>query len=382
VKAEGNVKGEKAGAVTCFKVAGFEKQLDKNTANKDAKSAMELKVYGVDEKGGQAAQITTGLFYSVKDSTGKEIATGNAASLKIDATSNDYETGKEYTVTVKLGEKAETAYQVFSDKFTVTDTQALPKVSLTKGTVDIDVSKGEGLDPTKLFDVTFTGATKDDITVNDFSFNSDNVNVIKGTVASTAIIGKDGTASLVIKSVDVKVKSTVYTVKLDGEVLKANVKGNAEKAEAAAEAAVVKAETSKLQNDVADAKALVDALPNGATKTSLLERLDVVTAPTISAVSITSSNSDKTKAEIGDTITLTFKSDRPVTKLNSFKIAGGNPASFTDLGNNTYEVTHLVDAGDTEGPVTFQINVQSAAGIYSITVEETTDNSSVEIDLP
>jgi len=265
VKAEVTVKVEKAGAVSDFKVAGFEKQLDKNTANKDAKSAMELKVYGVDEKGGQAAQITTGLFYSVKDSTGKEIATGSAASFKIDATSNDYETGKEYTVTVKLGEKAETAYQVFSDKFTVTDTQALPKVSLTKGTVDIDVSKADGdlfTDHVKLgdlFDVTFTGAKAEDITVKGFEFNSDNINVLEGTTATSAKVLKDGTASLVVKSVDVTVKvdgqDKNFTAKLDGEVLKVNVKGHAERDAAKALADAKDALTAK----IGEAKALVEA---------------------------------------------------------------------------------------------------------------------------
>ncbi|QOS98165.1 hypothetical protein JNUCC42_16780 [Brevibacterium sp. JNUCC-42] len=243
VKTELTVKVEKAGQVADFKVTGFEKELDKNAANKDAKSTMELKVYGVDDKGGQAAQVKDGLFYSVKDSTGKEVEKSEpvAGSLKIDANGKNkddnyiYEAGKEYTVTVKMGSNEATAYQVFSDKFTIKDTKELPKVSLTKGTVDINLSKGDKITNSvtlkELFAVTFTGATESDITINDFAFKGDNENVIGGTTATTAIVKKAGTASLVIKSVDVTVKGTSFTVKLDGEVLKVNVKGQTEKAE-------------------------------------------------------------------------------------------------------------------------------------------------------
>ena len=92
-----------------------------------------------------------------------------------------------------------------------------------------------------------------------------------------------------------------------------------------------------------------------------------------------SSNADNTKAKNGDTITLTFTSDEPVTKLSNFKINSSNPNTFTNVGN-VYTATHLVDVGDIVGTTaTFQINVKNAAGIYSLTVERTTDGSSVTI---
>lgn len=103
-----------------------------------------------------------------------------------------------------------------------------------------------------------------------------------------------------------------------------------------------------------------------------------INAPVISKVSIVSSNSDKTTAVNGDTITLTFTANQAVEKLSSFKINGSNPDSFT-LINGVYTVTHKVDDGDHAGVVTFQINVKNAAGVYSTTVENTTDNSSVTI---
>lgn len=159
--------------------------------------------------------------------------------------------------------------------------------------------------------------------------------------------------------------------------------GSSAKDVASTTAAVVKAEESKLQADVVAAKALVNALADGDNKTALLARLEAVTAPVISNVSYKSStnvdndNSSLTATD-GDIITLTFTSSQPITKLNSFKINGSNPDTFTKVGN-VYTVTHLVDSGDVEGDATFQINVQNAKGVYSKTIEKTTDGSSITI---
>lgn len=100
--------------------------------------------------------------------------------------------------------------------------------------------------------------------------------------------------------------------------------------------------------------------------------------PLITNVSITSNKANTTCAAIGNTITLTFTSDEPVTKLSNFKINGSNPDAFTNVGN-IYTATHKVDTGDVIGIVTFQINVKNTAGIYSQTIEQTTDGSSVII---
>ncbi|PPB08312.1 FIVAR domain-containing protein [Brevibacillus laterosporus] len=258
VKTELTVKVEKAGQVADFKVNGFEKELDKNKANTDAKSEMELKVFSVDDKGNQAEEIKNGLFYSVTDAAGKEIST----SAKIDATQADFEVGKEYTVTVKMGADKNNAYQLFSDKFTVKDTKELPKVSLTKGTISVDVTKGDkitnSVELKDLFAVTFTGANTSDITVEDFDFLSDNQAVIANGKASTATVKNDGVASLVIKSVDVKVKATAYKVQLNNEVVKLEVKGQAAAADLTAAKAAVTALT-EATDDLSDAGKLAAA---------------------------------------------------------------------------------------------------------------------------
>ncbi|AGA70557.1 Ig-like domain-containing surface protein [Desulfitobacterium dichloroeliminans LMG P-21439] len=108
--------------------------------------------------------------------------------------------------------------------------------------------------------------------------------------------------------------------------------------------------------------------------------VNIVAQPIISNVKISSNNADTTKAMNGDTIILTFTSSVPVTKLSNFKINGSNPDTFTQVGN-VYTATHLVDSGDliTGVPATFQINVQNAAGIYSQTIEATSNSSAVTI---
>jgi len=106
----------------------------------------------------------------------------------------------------------------------------------------------------------------------------------------------------------------------------------------------------------------------------------VAVAPVISNVTISSNNADNTKAMNGDTIILTFTSSEPVTKLSNFKINGSNPNTFTNNGN-IYTATHLVDSGDliTGLPATFQINVKDSAGLYSQTIETTSNGSTVTI---
>ena len=105
--------------------------------------------------------------------------------------------------------------------------------------------------------------------------------------------------------------------------------------------------------------------------------------PVITAVSIVSSNIDPTKAVNGDVITLTFTADTPVTKLDTFLIAGKIPDSFANV-DLTYTATHLaathlVDTLDpiVGVPVAFNINVKNTVGTKSATVTETTDASAV-----
>ncbi|MFD0675119.1 S-layer homology domain-containing protein [Cohnella sp. GCM10027633] len=102
----------------------------------------------------------------------------------------------------------------------------------------------------------------------------------------------------------------------------------------------------------------------------------------ISDVRIGSSNANPSIAKVGDTITLSFKTTEQVSKLGNFKINGSNPKTFVSVGAGnswTNVATYVVEDSDPVGKVTFQINVQNSAGIYSVTTEATNDQSSVTV---
>ncbi|SHN79485.1 hypothetical protein SAMN02745215_03210 [Desulfitobacterium chlororespirans DSM 11544] len=222
--------------------------------------------------------------------------------------------------------------------------------------------------------------------LSDFKINGSNpatfVN-IGNLYAATHVIDegdKDGNATF---QINVKNASGIYTPTLETTTDESSVVVSGIALHLATEA-VEYAEDTRLQDDVAAAKLLVDALPADVapdtSKANLEARLAAITAPVISNITVTSNNANNTKAMNGDTITLTFTSSQPIEKLGNFKINGSNPDTFTHEGN-VYTATHLVDSGDsvTGDPITFQINVKNEAGIYSQTVEATTDGSSVTI---
>lgn len=106
-------------------------------------------------------------------------------------------------------------------------------------------------------------------------------------------------------------------------------------------------------------------------------------APVISNVNLVSNNADPSKAIVGDKVTLTFTTNQEVSKLSNFKINGSNPSTFssTEQADHTWKnaATYFIEDSDPAGPVNFQINVKNAVGLYSITTEATTDQSSVEV---
>ncbi|SFJ64568.1 S-layer homology domain-containing protein [Paenibacillus sp. UNC496MF] len=105
----------------------------------------------------------------------------------------------------------------------------------------------------------------------------------------------------------------------------------------------------------------------------------------INEVSIASNNEDPTIAKVGDKVTLTFTTNEEVFKLSNFKIGGNNPDSFVseqtgDVWTNT--ATYTIQESDAVGIVSFQINVKNGAGIYSQTIEATSNGSTVTIEAP
>jgi hypothetical protein len=114
------------------------------------------------------------------------------------------------------------------------------------------------------------------------------------------------------------------------------------------------------------------------------------TAPTLTAVSIASNNSDSTKAVVGDIVTLTFTASEPLNGNPTVTINGNSvsigissaptPPSISGVSatGGTYTAQYTVQAGDS-GTLTFTIDFTDTAGNIGTQVTATTDSSSVVI---
>ncbi|NNC84120.1 MAG: hypothetical protein HKN79_11135, partial [Flavobacteriales bacterium] len=101
------------------------------------------------------------------------------------------------------------------------------------------------------------------------------------------------------------------------------------------------------------------------------------TPPNILSVSISSDNADPTLARTGDVISIAFTTDETPDGTPTATIQG-NTASVSGSGTS-WTATWTVQGSDTNGPASFSITIQDAAGNPD-TATATTDASSVSID--
>jgi gliding motility-associated-like protein len=85
------------------------------------------------------------------------------------------------------------------------------------------------------------------------------------------------------------------------------------------------------------------------------------TAPVLSNVVITTSNTNPAVASLGDVVTLTFTASEPLQSIPSFTIAGATEQA-TNTGGNNYSVSHTMITGDVLGAVEFKANVTDLVG--------------------
>ncbi len=102
------------------------------------------------------------------------------------------------------------------------------------------------------------------------------------------------------------------------------------------------------------------------------------TAPTLTAVSIVSDNTDTSTATTDDTITLEFTSLEPIqTPTVTF---GGISADTVNESGNTWSATKIITAADADGSaVTFDISFSDLATNAGTSVTSTTDSSVVTV---
>ena len=102
------------------------------------------------------------------------------------------------------------------------------------------------------------------------------------------------------------------------------------------------------------------------------------TKPLLNIVRIISNNSDSTWAKIGDSISVTFKSNELLTQSSaSISIES---AELTLLSSQKYVAKYLMQSLDAEGDIPFAINFTDSVGLSGDPVSETTNNSNVIFD--
>lgn len=94
-------------------------------------------------------------------------------------------------------------------------------------------------------------------------------------------------------------------------------------------------------------------------------------------VEIKSNNLDPTKAKVGDTITLTMKTDKNI-QAPIITISG--KATIVTGASTNWQATYVIDNGDLEGTAPFTINFKDLLGNSAIEVTDVTDGSYVIVD--
>ena len=110
-----------------------------------------------------------------------------------------------------------------------------------------------------------------------------------------------------------------------------------------------------------------------------IDNVQVVSAPKLNIVSISSSNDNSQTGIVGDEIAINITSNSdlnsdPVVQIN------GNIGNVSDGGSNRWTAIYIIQNSDPDGPIEFAIDFTDANNIDGITVRQSTDNSNVIID--
>ncbi|HLD52671.1 MAG TPA: hypothetical protein VJA82_05150 [Sediminibacterium sp.] len=121
---------------------------------------------------------------------------------------------------------------------------------------------------------------------------------------------------------------------------------------------------------------------SGITVTSTTDNSRILfdrTVPQLTSVSIASNNSlFKSKAKIGDVVTVNFTSSKVV--LTPDVTISGQIASVTNISGNNWAASYTMQSSDVEGIIPFSIAFKDSASNSGISVITVTDNSSVLFD--
>lgn len=103
-------------------------------------------------------------------------------------------------------------------------------------------------------------------------------------------------------------------------------------------------------------------------------------APTIKAISIVSNNAATYRAKVGDTIIVTFVSDRGLNTSTTSAFIAGNRATVSKVADNTYRATYVIQQSDSEGLISFNVTPEDLAANKGVASTKTTDGSYVDMN--
>ena len=110
-----------------------------------------------------------------------------------------------------------------------------------------------------------------------------------------------------------------------------------------------------------------------------IDNVEIVSAPKLNIVSITSSNENSEKGIIGDEISIDISSNtdlisNPIVQMN------GNICDVSYGGDNRWIAIYIVQSIDPDGPIEFAIDFTDVNNVDGVTVRQSTDNTNVIVD--
>ena len=110
-----------------------------------------------------------------------------------------------------------------------------------------------------------------------------------------------------------------------------------------------------------------------------IDNIEIVSAPKLDMVTITSSNNNLGKAIVGDEILINISSNSELI-ADPDVLMNGNISDVLYGGDNRWTASYIVQSSDPDGPIEFSIDFTDINNVDGITVRQSTDNSNVIID--
>ncbi|MDX8408914.1 MAG: DUF5011 domain-containing protein [Mariprofundales bacterium] len=132
-------------------------------------------------------------------------------------------------------------------------------------------------------------------------------------------------------------------------------------------------DTTKLSPKSASLLAAANTASNDAARIGL-------SLPTLTSVTMISSNVNSSLAKSGDTITIHFSASKTLNAMPTATIAGQNAMVTNATTVNAYTAVYTMATGDAQGVVALSIHFTDAAGNAGSVVTSTTDGSTVTFD--